>query len=239
MGAGPTFLLKEGVQCEKCHGAGSEYADAAIMVDRQAAMRAGLNIPTKEDCVNCHFEKGSHRIVLGPRVFDVDEAWQTHRSPHARRAAAANTRSRRSWPSRITPAAKYLGAAGCAQCHTGAQMGFQFSKWRASKHAQAYATLSTPRAREIAAQWQLTGDPRTIAECLKCHATAYHDPAGGVEETYSVQEGVSCEACHGAGSHYATEPVMKDRAAAEAAGLKPTTPETCRGVPCQCPRQAL
>ena len=47
-------------------------------------------------------------------------------------------------------------------------------------------------------------------------------------ETYSVHEGVSCEACHGPGSTYSPEPVMKDKAAAAAAGLKKVTAETCQ-----------
>ena len=71
----PTFFEKDGVQCEKCHGPGSEYADAKVMADRKAAVAAGLNLPTQNDCLHCHAEKGSHKIVLGPRPFDFDKAW--------------------------------------------------------------------------------------------------------------------------------------------------------------------
>ena len=70
------FSIREGVQCEMCHGPGSEYMDADVMMNREAAMCAGLKMPTKEYCLNCHAEKGSHRIVLGPRTFDLDKAWQ-------------------------------------------------------------------------------------------------------------------------------------------------------------------
>src|SRR5690606_32292098 len=66
----PGFVLRDGVQCEKCHGAGSEYMAADVMMDREAAMMAGLNMPTRDDCMNCHAEKGSHRMVLGPQSFD-------------------------------------------------------------------------------------------------------------------------------------------------------------------------
>lgn len=222
----PTFFVQDGVQCEKCHGPGSEYAQADVMMDREAAMLAGLNMPTKADCLNCHCEKGSHRMALGPRPFDVTQAWSqiAHPTPadwRFEKLAAPELAVRDS------PGTQYTGVAGCAACHTGPQMGFQFSKWRTSKHAQAYASLGTPQARDIARQMGLQDDPRVSGECLKCHATAYHDPASGVLETYSVHEGVSCEACHGAGSAYSPEAVMKDRAAALAAGLKKISPETC------------
>jgi YVTN family beta-propeller protein len=74
----------------------------------------------------------------------------------------------------------------------------------------------------------VTDDPLTSEACLKCHATAYHEPAGGTLESYAVYEGVGCESCHGAGSEYSPEAVMRDQQAALAAGLKPLTEETCR-----------
>ncbi len=76
-----TFHLEDGVQCEKCHGPGSEYMDEAVMKDPQAAMVAGLMMPKKEDCMNCHKVKGSHVAVLQSRKFDIDEAWQQMRHP--------------------------------------------------------------------------------------------------------------------------------------------------------------
>jgi len=71
------------------------------------------------------------------------------------------------------------------------------------------------------------GDPQTSVACLKCHATGYAQPASGASERYSVHEGVGCEACHGAGSQYSPEAVMKDKAKAQAAGLKQITRDTC------------
>lgn len=224
----PGFVLRDGVQCEKCHGAGSEYMAADVMMDRAAAMMAGLNMPTKDDCMNCHAEKGSHRMVLGPQPFDIEKAWNriARHTPDDWQFA---TLEHPSPPFKDNPGTKYLGAAGCAQCHAGSQMGFQFSKWRASRHANAYASLATPRAREIAAEMHLQSDPRSSTECLKCHSTLHHRPAGGVEEGGFVQEGVSCEACHGAGSEYASEAVMRNRDAALSAGLISVSSETCAG----------
>ena len=44
----------------------------------------------------------------------------------------------------------YVGVRMCTQCHGGLAAGHQFSLWRVSKHADAYATLWTPEAKKIA-----------------------------------------------------------------------------------------
>ncbi len=46
-----------GVQCEGCHGPGSDYNKLAIMKDKAKAVAAGLIIPTEKDCVKCHNKK--------------------------------------------------------------------------------------------------------------------------------------------------------------------------------------
>ena len=108
-------------------------------------------------------------------------------------------------------------------------MGYQFSQWRMSPHARAFAVLATKQAYEMAAKQGVKEPPQTSPACLKCHSTAYHDPAGGVQPSYWEYEGVGCEACHGAGSAYAVEAVMTDEKAAKAAGLKGVTQQTCLG----------
>jgi len=42
------------LDCEACHGPGSEYRTLAIMKDPAKARSAGLVIPGKEFCVTCH-----------------------------------------------------------------------------------------------------------------------------------------------------------------------------------------
>jgi len=49
--------LLTGVQCEACHGPGSEYKSQKIMKDKELAMKSGLMEPTAEVCVTCHNEK--------------------------------------------------------------------------------------------------------------------------------------------------------------------------------------
>jgi len=66
------FAISDGVQCERCHGPGSEYSAAEIMADPEEARAAGLRIPTESDCLVCHKPKGSHDLVLGPSPFKFD-----------------------------------------------------------------------------------------------------------------------------------------------------------------------
>jgi len=49
-----SFNIADGVGCETCHGAGSDYKGLSVMKDKQKSTEAGLIIPTKETCVKCH-----------------------------------------------------------------------------------------------------------------------------------------------------------------------------------------
>jgi len=225
----PAFSLEDGVQCEKCHGAGSEYMDAAVMRDPDAARRAGLRKFTKRDCAVCHYVKGSHVAVHQKPALDVDEAWErlAHRKPKdVPRAADAS----RGGPDSAgpTPAAapgrRYVGARVCGSCHQGPGMGYGLSLWKMSAHAQAYAVLATPRASEIAKQAGVE-EPQQAPACLKCHATGGGSRAAA--ESFDPREGVGCEACHGPGSEYVPDAVMRDAAAARRAGLRRVDAKTC------------
>lgn len=52
-----------GVQCEACHGPGSDYKTMSIMKDRAKAIANGLIIPTQETCNTCHDGKDHHKPV--------------------------------------------------------------------------------------------------------------------------------------------------------------------------------
>ena len=43
-----------GVQCESCHGPGSDYKGLKVMKDREASVAAGLIIPDESTCRGCH-----------------------------------------------------------------------------------------------------------------------------------------------------------------------------------------
>jgi YVTN family beta-propeller protein len=80
-----TFRPVDGLQCEGCHGPGSDYADAEIMRDARRAMAAGLRKPATEYCAGCHIEKNSHTKVLRPAApFDRAAWWK--RIAHSRQA---------------------------------------------------------------------------------------------------------------------------------------------------------
>jgi YVTN family beta-propeller protein len=225
----PDFNLADGVQCEMCHGPGSEYADAKVMRNSKTARAAGLIMPTKKDCMGCHLEKGSHVAVLSQPAIDIDKAWDriSHLGPAEAKlpgkiaAPLAGERTKRP---------KYTGVSTCASCHRGRSRGYQASKWRTSPHARAHAVLTTAQADEIAKKMGVKAEPSTAQECLRCHATGYLDPAGGVLDSYAPSDGVGCQACHGPGEKYSDPDVMKDKKASKAAGLITPNRKTC--LPC-------
>lgn len=67
-----TFDKTQGVQCESCHGPGSEYKKMSIMKDKQQAIANGLIIQTNgaEFCKTCH---NSDSPTF--KSFDYDEYW--------------------------------------------------------------------------------------------------------------------------------------------------------------------
>jgi YVTN family beta-propeller protein len=217
-----TFHIEDGVQCEGCHGPGSEYASMAVMKDRQAAMMAGLQMPGPEFCVNCHVEKGSHLAVLKTPPVDVKAGWETLKHPLAKNpvpgpmAGLAPADEKAAGP-------KYAGAMACGKCHRGPMLGNQWSVWRMSQHSGAWAVLGTPKAKEMARERGID-DPQSSPACLKCHTTTLSTArlAG-----FSPDEGVGCESCHGPGSEYMPDAVMRDKRAAVQAGLRIATRETC------------
>jgi len=113
---------------------------------------------------------------------------------------------------------QYVGASKCKMCHKGEKKGNVFEKWEASKHAQAFATLAKVESITIAKEKGVKGDPSQAPECLVCHVTGYSAAADQKAETLTLEEGVSCEACHGPGSEYKGLKVMKDIYAGTAKG---------------------
>ncbi len=98
----------------------------------------------------------------------------------------------------------YIGAGKCKPCHNSAAKGEQYKQWASTPHANAMKSLK--------------GDELKNPKCLKCHSTAAA-VSEKLRETITIEEGVSCESCHGPGSAYKTIPIMKDRAKSIANGL--------------------
>jgi hypothetical protein len=119
----------------------------------------------------------------------------------------------------------YIGAAKCKMCHNTEKSGFQYKIWSESLHAKAMATLSNEKSMEYAKKNGIA-DPTKDAKCLKCHSTYASVPKDNIE-TLTAAEGVSCETCHGPGSAYKTNTIMKDRALAQKNGMIIPDKTTC------------
>ena len=79
----------------------------------------------------------------------------------------------------------YIGTQKFAACHFD-----QFTKWKKTKHAQAFDDL--------------TAKYQADEKCLKCHTTGFGEATGFKDKaTTSALAGVSCEQCHGPGSNHA------------------------------------
>jgi len=79
-----TFDKTDGVQCESCHGPGSEYKKISIMKDKQQAVANGLILHEdgSEFCKTCH---NSDSPTF--KSFDYNESWEKikHTDPNLTR----------------------------------------------------------------------------------------------------------------------------------------------------------
>lgn len=77
---------------------------------------------------------------------------------------------------------KYTGSAYCELCHD-----YEYEKWGANPHADAYATLE-----EVGSQY----DP----ECIVCHVVGFGYESGFISgDATGYLKDVGCECCHGPG----------------------------------------
>lgn len=221
----PDFHIEDGLQCEKCHGPGSEYASHEIMTDEGRAYANGLRVPDKKSCMVCHQAKGSHQAVLKNRPFDPEAAWEAIAHPIVRgvedQAPREGTKS--------SGRHKFTGVMACAQCHQGPGTGYQFENWRAGPHARAYSVLVTEKGRRMAKEAGVER-PWRAPECLNCHAPEWAYTKESLLTGSDHRDGVTCETCHGPGSDYSAEAVMRDKAAARAAGRGTVDRNIC--LPC-------
>lgn len=70
---GKKFKIEDGVQCETCHGSGSEYKDIKVMKSRGEAISKGLIV--HEDklkfCTDCHNAESPTFVA-----FNFEEQWE-------------------------------------------------------------------------------------------------------------------------------------------------------------------
>lgn len=125
---------------------------------------------------------------------------------------------------------KYIGAQKCKTCHNTEKSGKQYDIWAKSLHADALKSLSSEKSLKYAKDNGIA-DPTKDPKCLDCHSTfamidkALIDPQGKL----TLEEGVTCEACHGPGSEYKSMQIMKDPAKSRANGLIEPNEKVCVG----------
>jgi len=70
---GKNFKMEQGVQCETCHGPGSEYKSKKIMQDREQAIAKGLKLYEKPEelCITCHNVESPTNTD-----FNFEESWK-------------------------------------------------------------------------------------------------------------------------------------------------------------------
>jgi hypothetical protein len=84
----------------------------------------------------------------------------------------------------------------------------EYSVWVVQdKHARAFDVLSNNVSLRMARILKI-GKPNTEAKCLRCHAT-YTTPEQR-EQNFEIDDGVSCEACHGPASGWLGPHTVKD-----------------------------
>lgn len=104
---------------------------------------------------------------------------------------------------------KFDGAASCnaAKCHGSdkpkpppSQAGDEYTHWAAKDpHNRAFETLTKDASKAIATKMSIA-DASTAERCLSCHSV--NAPASLRGQKFSLNEGVSCNACHGPSQKY-------------------------------------
>ncbi len=110
---------------------------------------------------------------------------------------------------------RYIGVDKCKMCHKSENRGDQYGTWLEGPHSKAFKVLATEKALKINKEKGIKSHPQETAECLVCHVTGYEAPASAKAESFSPEEGVGCEACHGPGSVYKSLKIMKALTAGE------------------------
>jgi hypothetical protein len=123
---------------------------------------------------------------------------------------AARTRLRGAEADRRATGPSSCSALGC---HPG-----EYKLWadeRLGTHFRAFDALNAPRslemARRLGASDAAGDDPRTRPDCLACHAFAFGVPREASTEP-RLEDGVSCEACHGRAREWLQRHYLKDAA---------------------------
>jgi len=113
---------------------------------------------------------------------------------------------------------KYIGAQKCGMCHRGGKIGAQYKLWQKRKHSKSYKALLSEKGIKLAKSYGL-GKASEAKVCLNCHAPTALIDEKLVARGVKIENGVQCETCHGAGQHYRSMKIMKNKIKAIENGL--------------------
>ena len=124
----------------------------------------------------------------------------------------------------------YVGREACLECHEVNRTGPPCAVPAVPEHLRAYAALSRPAAPHIAFLSGIAGPPEESLVCLGCHSTGADAGPRWTRSTFRVEDGVQCEACHGAGSLHvdARRSDSAGRSSASLPALSGALDATCR-----------
>lgn len=124
---------------------------------------------------------------------------------------------------------EFIGARSCGKCHRKEKDGEQYGIWQESGHAKAFEALGTDDAKKAAQEVGVSGDPQKQEACLVCHTTGYGADEDRFSRRFKMENGVQCEACHGAGEEYKSKRTMKkisEERGPDGTGDSPTAKKT-------------
>lgn len=122
---------------------------------------------------------------------------------------------------------KYMGAGSCSSsnCHGGTSprnssnvLQNEYVSWtKHDLHSKAWSILTTQDSKKIGKHLGMDA-PEREPLCLKCHAT-YVESKAYQGERYQLEDGVTCESCHGAAEKWLSAHAESDSAHSENVSL--------------------
>ncbi|MCP4751920.1 MAG: hypothetical protein GY866_13580 [Proteobacteria bacterium] len=104
---------------------------------------------------------------------------------------------------------KFVGVGKCKICHRKDKNGNAYKIWKKTRHAKAFETLGTAKAKKEAEKEGIKASPQKAEACLICHETGAGFPESSFARSFRPENGIQCESCHGAGSDYRKKRTMK------------------------------
>ncbi len=97
----------------------------------------------------------------------------------------------------------YVGRTTCLECHSQGHTAGACTLRSIPEHLESYEALSKVQAESIGALSGIFAPPKQSLVCLDCHATAADVGPRWTRDSFKIEDGVQCEACHDAGSVHA------------------------------------